>query len=71
MAEQTGGLYFKAENTQGLDQVYAAIDQMETTAVEVKTFAQYDEIYRFFLVSALGLLVLVVILGNTRYLRLP
>ncbi|MGD9209740.1 MAG: VWA domain-containing protein [Desulfobacteraceae bacterium] len=71
IAEQTGGLYFKAENTKGLNRIYDTINQMETTKVKVKTFAQYNDLYRLIVIPALGLLIAVVILNNTRFLRVP
>lgn len=71
IADQTGGLYFKAEDTHGLSRIYDTIDQLETTPVKVKTFAQYNDLYRFFVIPALGLLAGAVILGNTRWLRVP
>lgn len=71
IAEKTGGLYFKAEDTQGLSRVYDTIDQLETTPVKVKTFAQYNDLYRLFVLPALGMLAAAVILGNTRFLRVP
>ena len=71
IADTTGGLYFRAENLAGLQQIYATIDAMETTEVEVDIFAEYNEIYPWLLIPALLLLPLYVILRNTRYLVIP
>lgn len=71
IAEQTDGLYFKAENTKGLNRIYATIDKLETTQVKVKTFAQYHDLYRAIVIIALGLYASAVVLGNTRFLRVP
>ncbi len=71
IAKQTGGLYFKAENTQGLKQIYSKIDQLEKTEVKVKTFAHYNDLYRYWVIPALALLAASVILANTRLLRIP
>jgi Ca-activated chloride channel family protein len=44
---------------------------METTAVKVDIFAEYNEIYPWLLIPALVMLPLYVILRNTRYLIIP
>lgn len=71
IAEKTGGLYFRAENTRGLQQIYETIDNLEKTEVKVKVFDEYREYYGYFLVPAFLLLLLSIVLDNTRYLRIP
>jgi Ca-activated chloride channel family protein len=71
IADKTGGLYFRAENLEGLQQIYDTIDAMETTEVKVDIFAEYNEIYPWLLIPALVMLPLYVILRNTRYLIIP
>ena len=71
MADKTGGLYFRAEDLKDLQEIYATIDAMETTAVEVDIFAEYNEIYPWLLIPNVVLLSLYVILRNTRYLVVP
>ncbi len=71
IADKTGGLYFRAENIEGLQEIYKTIDTLEKTEVKVKTYAQYREFYSFFLIPAFVMLVFWVILSNTRYLRIP
>lgn len=71
IAAKTGGLYFRAENTEGLKEIYDTIDKMEKTDVKVKTFADYKELYSYFLIPAFMLLVVWIVLSNTRYLRVP
>ena len=71
IAAKTGGRYFRAEDTQGLETVYRTIDAMEKTEVKVKTHADYKEIYGYFLAPALGLLGLWMVMSHTRFLRIP
>jgi len=71
IADQTGGLYFRAENVEGLRKIYDTIGEMEKSEVKMKQFAVYDELYMYFLWAAFALLGLWVTLINTRYLRLP
>lgn len=71
IAAKTDGLYFRAEDSKGLQEIYDTIDRLEKTEVKVKTFAEYRELYHYFLVPAFIILVAGVILANTRYLRVP
>ncbi len=71
IADKTGGLYFRAEDMEGLQQIYATIDKLEKTEVKVDIFADYSEIYPWLLIPAIVLLPLYVILRNTRYLVVP
>ena len=71
IAEKTGGLYFRAEDLSGLQQIYDTIDKLEKTEVKVDIFADYSEIYPWLLFPAILLLPLYVILRNTRYLVVP
>jgi Ca-activated chloride channel homolog len=71
IAEKTGGMYFRAEHTKQLEEIYAQIDAMEKTEVKTKIFAEYKDLYIYFLVPAFLLLVLWIIISNTRYLRIP
>ena len=71
IAGKTGGSYFRAADTQGLENVYATIDQMERTEVKTKTYAEYRELYIYLLFPAIAFLALWCLLDNTRFLRVP
>jgi len=71
IATQTGGLYFRAEDLEGLAQIYDTIGRMEKTEVDIKTFAEYNELYAYLLATALGALALWILLTNTRFLHIP
>jgi Ca-activated chloride channel family protein len=71
VAEQTGGAYFRAQDLEGLQKIYATIDKLEKTKVKMKTFADYNDLYIYLLLPAFGLLALWMILVNSRYLRVP
>lgn len=71
VARQTGGLYFRAQDLEGLQKIYATIDKLEKTTVKMKTFADYNELYIYLLLPAFGLLAFWIVLLNTRYLRIP
>ena len=71
IAERTGGLYFRAEDTGALKSIYEEIDEMETTEIETSSYMEYNEQFRRFLIPALALLVLEVVLLGTRFRKLP
>jgi Ca-activated chloride channel family protein len=71
IAKKTGGLYFRAEDTEGLKKIYDTIDKLEKTEIKMKSFAEYKEFYQYFLLSAFVILCIWIILSNTRFLRVP
>jgi len=71
IADKTGGLYFRAENIEGLEKIYDTIDRLEKTEVKIVTFEQYNEFYVYFLVTAFIVLGLWIIFSNTRFLEIP
>ena len=71
IAKVTGGKYFRADSTDTLRSIYAAIDQMEKTEVEVKKYVQYQELFPWIVAGGLGLLLLEIILNHTLWRRLP
>ena len=71
IAATTGGTYFKATNTEALAEIYRQIDQMEKTTIETKEYTEYKELFHPFLLGGLALLLLEVVLANTRLRRIP
>lgn len=71
IADQTGGLYFNARDTEGLKKIYGRIDMLEKTEVKMETFAEYREYYHYLLVPAFVLIGIWILLTNTRFLRVP
>lgn len=57
IADLTGGLYFRATDEAALSRVYRDIDELETTAVEVRTYTRYTPHHRPLLLLAALLLV--------------
>lgn len=64
MAEMTGGRFFLADSAQALRDIYAVIDELETTEIETSESADYQERYTFFAALGLGLLGLEVLLSS-------
>lgn len=71
VAEATNGAYFRAEDASALDQIYDQIDALEKTEITTSSYMEYNERFRWFLIPALGLLLLEVFLLGTRFRKLP
>lgn len=53
IAKRTNGRYFRATNVSALEEVYATIDQLERTEIEVSEYTRYRELFGWFLIPAL------------------
>lgn len=53
IAEKTGGLYFNAQSTEQLSQVYAQLDALETREEQREEYVEYQEQYQWFVAAAL------------------
>lgn len=71
IALMTNGQYFRATNNRTLRQIYADIDQMEKTRIEVKSYRSYTELFYGWVVIGLTGLLMEFILGGTLLRKLP
>lgn len=71
IADVTGGQYFRATDTESLAAIYAEIDELERTEVEVANFTQFGEEFPLPLAIGFGLLALEFLLRHTVLRRLP
>jgi Ca-activated chloride channel family protein len=71
IANMTGGKYYRADNSQRFQAIYAEIDKLEKTEAEVKKFAHHEELFAWVISPGLGLLLLEVLLRHTIWRRLP
>src|ERR1043166_3867920 len=71
IANMTGGKYFRADSTDTLRKIYAEIDRLEKTEIEVRKYRQYDELFPWSLLGGLTFLLLEIILGQTIWRKLP
>ena len=53
IAEQTGGQYFRATNSDALEKIYSKINELERTEVEIKIYTQYKELFGWLIIPAL------------------
>ncbi len=71
IANLTGGRYYRADNAEKFRQIYAEIDKLEKTEAVINKFAQFDELFPWFVSCGLALLLVEVVLGQTVFRRLP
>jgi Ca-activated chloride channel family protein len=82
MAELTGGQFFRANDRETLEAVYARIDELERTEIEQHRYSDYREMSveavrlgGFALPPLLGVVVVLlglnIVLANTRFRTLP
>jgi Ca-activated chloride channel family protein len=71
VAEETGGQFYRATDTDSLQRIYDQINRFETSAQSVQKFEHVDELYKWPLYFALGILGTGLLLQQTRFRRLP
>jgi len=71
IAQETGGKYYRADTADTMRRIYADIDRLETTEVEVKKFQHYDELFGHAAIAGLAVFLLEMILGQTVWRKLP
>ncbi|TFB11116.1 VWA domain-containing protein [Candidatus Marinimicrobia bacterium MT.SAG.2] len=71
IAETTNGKYYHASNEKRLLDIYEEINELEKTEIKVKEYTRYKELYSFFLLSGVLLLLMEIFTGLTYSRRLP
>jgi Ca-activated chloride channel family protein len=71
IANNTGGLYFRATDKEQLQQIFTEIDHWEKAEITTKRYHTARDIYTYFLIPALVLLLLVEIAKRTVWRTLP
>ncbi len=71
IAEQTGGRYFRATDSDSLKQIYAQIDSLEKSEVRWIDHSEYRELFPLLLIPALLLVFAEMVLSQTRLRRVP
>ena len=71
IAEVTGGRYFRADSKNALEEIFALIDELETSPAEVTEYAEHIELYRRYAVPGFILLLLQFLFGQTWLRRGP
>ena len=71
ISELTGGQYFRATDLESLKTIYKQIDEMEKSEVKVIDHSEYTELFHYFLIPGLLILLLEILLSNTVLRRIP
>jgi len=71
IAQMTGGKYYRADNTENFQKIYAEIDKLEKSEAEIKKYTQFQELFWWPSSFGLALLLVEITLGHTMLRRLP
>ncbi len=71
VAKIAGGQFFRATDTDSLEQIYGDIDKMEKSTVSIKKYQQYRDLFPAVLMAGAGLLLAELLLSQTIWKKLP
>jgi Ca-activated chloride channel homolog len=71
VADETGGNFYRATDTDSLQKIYEQINRFEKTAQTVQKFERTEELYPWAIIPSLAILGLTLILQQTWARRLP
>ncbi len=71
IADETGGRYYRAEDTQGLRAIYDEINALEKSQIEIETYTNTKELMGWVLVPSLALLLVEMFLRQTLLRTIP
>ena len=57
ISEQTHGKYFRALDRKGLEEIYAEIDRLEKTKIEITVFKRYQDFFHIFIMIGLAFIL--------------
>jgi len=71
IAQKTGAKYFRATDRESLANIYAQIDNLEKTEVKILDRSEYRELFPYFLIPGMFLILIEILLSQTRLRRIP
>ena len=71
IAQNTGGRYFRAKDSEALSRIFRQIDALEKTPIQVTRYTRYDETTRPLILLGLGALALELLIATTLVVRVP
>lgn len=71
ISDLTGGKYYRADNAEKFEAIYAEIDKLEKTEADVKKFAHHTELFAWLIAAGVVLLTAEIAMGQTVLRRLP
>jgi Ca-activated chloride channel family protein len=71
IAAISGGEFFRATDTRSLQEIFAEIDKLEKTKIEVEKYTQYRDLFPWFIMAGIALLCIEIAASQTIWRRLP
>src|SRR5208282_2225977 len=71
IADMTGGRYYRADNAEKFQKIYAEIDKLEKTEAVINKYTEFKELFPWLITGGLAVLLLEIALGQTVFRRLP
>jgi Ca-activated chloride channel family protein len=71
MARLSHGKFYRATNRRELQSIYNEIDRLEKTEVKLRRYNTFTPLFQWPLLGAFALLLVELVLANTRYRRVP
>jgi Ca-activated chloride channel family protein len=71
IADKTGGKYYRADNAEKFQAIYAEIDKLEKTEASINKYTEYKELFPWVLAAGLLILLVEILLSQTLLRRLP
>jgi Ca-activated chloride channel family protein len=71
IASETGGLYFRARDNASLQNIYAEIDKLEKSTVEITSLKRFTEKYLPFAIAAVFFLLMEILLRYSVFKKFP
>jgi Ca-activated chloride channel family protein len=71
IADKTGGKYYRADNAEKFQKIYAEIDKLERTEATVSKHTEFKELFPWLVAGGFALLLMELALGQTVFRRLP
>jgi Ca-activated chloride channel family protein len=71
VAQIAGGHFYRASDTQSMQDIFSEIDKLEKSTVQYKKTQEYTDLFPWFLKAGLALVTLDMVLGQTVWRRLP
>lgn len=71
IASLTGGEYFRAQSGESLKSIFDTIDRLEKTKIDINNIYNYTELYHFWVILGLILILLGLVLEELIFIRVP
>ncbi len=71
IASLTGGQYQRAQDPEALRAIYAKIDELEKTEIQTTSYSRWRELFGNWVLAGMALLLLEILLANTRFRKVP